>query len=48
LSLFVEICYLCLASWQVSLAYLLLVVTYLAVTAGAAAMAFNLGRYLWT
>src|ERR687895_292630 len=45
--LFVETCYLAMDRWRVSLAYLLLVTTYLALTAGAAIAAYGASRYLF-
>jgi hypothetical protein len=45
--LFVETCYLAMNRWRVSLAYLLLVTTYLALTGGAAITAYNVSRYLF-
>jgi hypothetical protein len=45
--LLVEACLLAVGRWRVSLAYLLLVTTYLALTGGAAIAAFNLTRNLF-
>jgi hypothetical protein len=47
ISLFVEVCYLAMNRWRVSLAYLLLVTTYMALTVGAAMTAFKVSRYLF-
>lgn len=47
ISLFVELCYLWFNGWRMSLAYLLLATTYLALTSGAAITAFELSRYLF-
>jgi hypothetical protein len=45
--LFIEMCYLGMNRWRMSLKYLLLVTTYLAVTGGAAMTAFKLSRRLF-
>ena len=45
--LLVETCYLALNRWRMSLAYLLLATTYLALTGGATITAFKLSRYLF-